>query len=122
MRIEEAWVTPRLSTTGRRLATCLSDLALRIVKGARPGELPIEQPMRFSLAINLRMAKSLGGHPRASLAELQLVGEASAAQGWLPLLADRPRPANGKHAAVTRKRFESSHPSARHEAKLVGVL
>jgi hypothetical protein len=24
-------------------------------------------------------------------------------------LADRPRPANGKHAAATRKRFESSH-------------
>jgi putative ABC transport system substrate-binding protein len=32
----------------------------RILKGAKPGELAIEQPMRFSLVINLKAAKSLG--------------------------------------------------------------
>ena len=58
-----AWLWPELVDTIRQRASTVA----KILRGTKPGDLPVEQPSLFKLAVNLKTAKAMNFEVPTSL-------------------------------------------------------
>ena len=60
---KKLWMPAGSCATGRDLADSYRRVAYyvdRILKGAKPADLPVEQPKKFEFIVNLKAAKQIG--------------------------------------------------------------
>ena len=57
--VEDGGLVP-LGTDLKELARCAAYFVDRILTGTKPADLPVEQPTKFELVIDLKTAKALG--------------------------------------------------------------
>ena len=50
----------RLKGRTDALYACAANIVDKILHGSTPGDIPVEQPTKFELVLNLKTAKSLG--------------------------------------------------------------